>query len=263
MSIRIVSVALICVMMFLQCGESSIEAIIPEMVLIPAGDFMMGEDNGKNFEYTAHKVQLDSFYIGKYEVTQMEWKSVMGNNPSNFKSFVSLLGFLGYDDHPVESVSWNDVQEYLEKLSELTGNTYRLPTEAEWEYACRAGSTTEYCYGDDDSRLGDYAWYLDNSGKKTHPVGQKLPNDWGLYDMHGNVYEWCSDWYGRYYYQECYDQGTVTNPLGPNDGSSRFPRGGGWADYSSELRSTYRYGGHDPSSVNFNIGFRCVREMRK
>ena len=158
-----------------------------EMVLIPAGEFLMGspdsDDGAELNEKPQHRVQITKpFYLGKYPVTQEQWQAVMGDNPSHFKD----------PKNPVECVSWNDCQQFVGKLnkrsSDQTG-AFKLPTEAQWEYACRAGSTTRYCFGDDEGGLGDYAWHLNNSGGRTHPVGEKKPNAWGLYDMHGNVLE--------------------------------------------------------------------------
>jgi len=178
-----------------------------KLVLIPAGKFMMGEENNQ------HEVTLSKpFYVGMTQVTQAQYKAVMGTNPSNFKG----------ETNPVEMVSWNDAADFCKKLSEKTGQAVRLPTEAEWEYACRAGTTTAYSFGDADSALGDYAWYGANSGSKTHPVGQKKPNSWGLYDMNGNVWQWCADWYGDY------PKGGVTDPQGAASGTSRVLRGGCW-----------------------------------
>jgi len=186
-----------------------------EFVLIRPGTFTMGCEKGQaSDEKPAHEVTITKpFYIGKFEVTQEQWKAVMGENPSHFAG----------DKNPVERVSWPDCQTFLRKLAEkVPGQTFRLPTEAEWEYACRAGSVSEYCYGDDDRVLGDYAWYGGNSAGETHPVGQKKPNAWGLYDMHGNVWEWCSDWYGSYKAEEQKD------PAGPADAQGRVLRGGSW-----------------------------------
>jgi formylglycine-generating enzyme required for sulfatase activity len=154
-----------------------------DFVLIPAGKFMMGSDTGDNDEKPVHEVRISKpFYLGKYEVTQGQWQAVLGNNPSNFKGDANL---------PVGNVSWEDVQEFIRKLNAKEGGTkYRLPTEAEWEYAARAGTTTAYSYGNDVSQLKEYAWYAENAGGKTHPVGQKEPNAWGLHDKHGNVWEW-------------------------------------------------------------------------
>jgi formylglycine-generating enzyme required for sulfatase activity len=166
--------------------------------------------------------------MGVYEVTNAHWKRVMGGVPSEWN-----------DDRPVEEVSWDDANEFCRKLSALpeekfAGRVYRLPTEAEWEYACRAGTTTKWSFGDDESRLGDYAWFKGNSGSRTHAVGKKKPNAWGLFDTHGNVYEWCSDWYGDY------AGGAVTDPQGPSGGSFRVCRGGGWYDSPGNCRSAAR-----------------------
>jgi formylglycine-generating enzyme required for sulfatase activity len=160
----------------------------PEMVVIPAGSFMMGspsdpEATGNPSEKPQHGVQIKSFAMGKYEVTQGQWYAVMGNFPIGKKG--SML--------PVESVSWDDAQRFIAKLNKKTGWEYRLPSEAEWEYAARAQSTTEWSFGDEPYKLGNYAWYNENSRAKTHEVGQKLPNAFGLFDMHGNVWEWTQD----------------------------------------------------------------------
>ncbi len=163
--------------------------------------------------------------MGKYQVTQAQWKAVMGNNPSGFQS----------DDRPVDSVSWDDAKDFCKKLSEKTGKEYRLPTEEEWEYACQAGSTGDYCFGDDAQLLGEYAWYGENSGGETHPVGQKQPNAWGLYDMHGNVWEWCED--------------------GP--GAEKWLRGGSWGSVGGYCRSARRVNDL-PVFRDFINGFRVV-----
>jgi formylglycine-generating enzyme required for sulfatase activity len=182
--------------------------------------------------------------MGVHEVTQAQYEQVMGVNPSEFKGA----------NNPVETVTWDDAVEFCRRLSALpaekaAGNVYRLPTEAEWEYACRAGTTTMYSFGDDESDLCDYGWSRENSDGKTHPVGSKLPNAWGLYDMHGNVWEWCQDWLGDY------PRGSVTDPSGATSGSSRVYRGGSW-DYTAEIcRSAYR-NGNVPSYRYFNFGFR-------
>lgn len=220
-----------------------------EFVLIPAGSFMMGAD--KNFEDASdsetpkHKVTISKpFYLGKYEVTQAQWAAVMGGNPSQFKG----------RSNPVDSVSWDDVQVFIKRLNAKEGgNRYRLPAEAEWEYAARAGTESTYSFGDDADSLGQYAWYDGNSGEKTHPVGQKQPNAWGLYDMHGNVWEWVQDWYGENYYR----RSPGTDPKGPSTGSYRMARGGGWADSAGGCRSAFR-NGYTPDSRISSYGFRLA-----
>jgi formylglycine-generating enzyme required for sulfatase activity len=149
------------------------------MVILPAGSFMMGSDEDDT-EKPKHQVALKQFAISKYPVTQEQYQAVMGNNPSRFKD---------NPKNPVEQVNWHDAQAFCQKLNQKTLKKYRLPSEAEWEYACRAGTQTGYYFGDDEKQLGEYAWYQDNSGSKTHPIGQKKPNNWGLYDMSGNVWE--------------------------------------------------------------------------
>jgi formylglycine-generating enzyme required for sulfatase activity len=188
-----------------------------------------------------HKVQLTKgFYLGETTITQEQWGEVMGENPSNFKG----------RKLPVENVSWNDCQQYINKLNKDAPERYKfaLPTEAQWEYAARAGSTTAYCFGDAENKLGDYAWYSGNSGGETHEVGTKKPNVWGLYDMHGNVWEWCSDWYGDY-------NGDATDPTGASSGSYRVYRGGGWCDLAVDCRSAYRCG-NTPDYRIFILGVR-------
>ena len=214
-----------------------------EMVKIPAGKFMMGSDE-YDFEKPIHEVTVNAFKIGKYPVTQEQYQAVMGTNPSRFK---------GNPQNPVEYVSWSDAQAFCERLSELTGQKYRLPTEAEWEYACRAGTKTRFNFGNDDSQLGDYAWFKGNSDNETHPVGQKKPNPWGLYDMHGNVLEWCEDgWHENH--ENAPTDGTAWND---NHSQNNFMviRGGSWGSYPRYCRSAYR-NGIDDRYVNY--GFRVV-----
>ena len=220
-----------------------------EFMLIPAGFFMMGRDpafeEGDDDERPQHTVNISKpFYLGKYEVTQAQWVAVMGNNPSRFKG----------RNNPVEHVSWHDVQEFIRRLNAQEGRTqYRLPTEAEWEYAARAGATTAYFFGDDKHALSGYAWYGGNSGDRLHPVGQKQPNAWGLYDVYGNVREWVQDWFVATYYASS----PGTDPQGPSSGEYRVLRGGGWNDLAEHCRSADR---HDSTpDVRFvNIGFRLA-----
>ncbi len=194
-----------------------------KLKLIPAGTFMMGS-NEKDYEKPIHQVTITKpFYLGVYQVTQKEWQAVMGNNPSKFKG----------RNRPVEQVSWDDCQEFCRKLSQKEGVTYRLPTEAEWEYACRAGTKKRYYWGNDFN--GDYAWWHDNSGGQTHDVGTRKPNAWGLHDMIGNVWEWCNDWCEGDYYQYCVDNNIVDDPQGPDTGSYRVLRGGSWNNNPNNL----------------------------
>jgi len=183
--------------------------------LIPPGEFMMGSpesEHGRRDNETQHRVRITKpFYLSATEVTQSQYEDVMGKNPSHSKGA----------NKPVEKVNWNDAVEFCEKLSKREGEGFRLPTEAEWEYACRAGTPTAYSFGDDASKLGQYAWHRDNSGNTTHVVRLKLPNPWGLYDMHGNVYEWCQDWYEDYGNEK-----VVIDPTGPVSGGRRVLRGG-------------------------------------
>ncbi len=203
-----------------------------EMVLIPAGEFLMGspdsDKDAQGWEKPQHRVRITKpFYLGKYLVTQEQWGAVMGSNPSRIKG----------PKNPVEMVSWEDCQEFLKRLNaKVGGGKFQLPTEAQWEYACRAGSTMRYCFGDDEKQLGEYAWYDKNSGSKTHPVGEKKPNAWGLYDMHGNVWEWCQDWSDAGYYAKS----PTDDPTGPTGGSDRVFRGGSWNLPAWLCRSAYR-----------------------
>ena len=178
--------------------------------------------------------------MGKYEVTQQQWRAIMGNNPSYFKG----------DNRPVEKVSWNDAQQYINKLKGKTGKHYRLPTEAEWEYAARGGQKYTYAGSNDVDAV---AWYSANSGSKTHDVGQKRANGYGLYDMSGNVWEWCQDWYASDYYRNS----PCTNPSGPSSGSIRVNRGGSWFNYPRLVRSADRFY-NSPGYRNNYLGFRLV-----
>ncbi|MBS4027610.1 MAG: SUMF1/EgtB/PvdO family nonheme iron enzyme, partial [Ignavibacteriales bacterium] len=192
--------------------HNSERRVIEDMIFVEGGTFEMGSKDGESDEKPVHNVELDDFYISKYEVTQNEWQEVMGNNPSLF------LG----DYLPVEKVSWNDIQEFLQILNAKIGGNYRLPTEAEWEYAARGGNKySDYKYSGSNN-IDEVAWYDGNSGNKTHRVGIKKANGLGIYDMTGNVWEWCSDWYGENYYSES----SSSNPQGPSNGTYRVLRGG-------------------------------------
>jgi formylglycine-generating enzyme required for sulfatase activity len=196
-----------------------------EMVLIPGGRFKMGssEGNGCHVEWPEHEVTMDDFYIGKYPITQAQWEAVTGGNPSHFEGNKNL---------PVENVSWSEAKKFCAKLSRMTGREYRLPSEAEWEYACRAGTA-----GDHAGKLDEMAWYRENSGEKSHPVGEKQPNAYGVYDMHGNVWEWCEDVL-HMNYQGCPSDGEAWWSGG--DSGQRVKRGGCWADYETNCRSANR-----------------------
>lgn len=213
------------------------------------------DEAGRNTnEGPQHCVTISQpFYLGQYEVTQGEWQAVMGYNPSYFKGDKNL---------PVENVSWEEVKKFIENLNMKetgqTEGTYRLPTEAEWEYACRAGSPGKYCFGNDEEKLENYAWYgYKRIKEKTYPVDQKKPNNWWLCDMHGNVWEWCSDWYDNGYYTKSPDK----DPKGSDGGSVRVNRGGGWQNDAAGCRSAIR-GTRAPNEHDGTLGFRLVREVQ-
>jgi len=240
-----------------------------EMVLIPAGSFQMGNARGQEDEKPVHTVSLDAFLMDKYEVTQAEFDKYQLPNPSHFKG----------PTLPVEQVTWVQAAVYCNARSKAEGlspcynedtaacdfqaDGYRLPTEAEWEYACRAGTDSEYSFSSDSRKLGEYGWFADNSNKKTHPVGEKKPNPWGLYDMHGNVAEWCNDIYDKSYYSNS----PASNPHGPADGKQNVLRGGAWKSQDEALRSSYRLGENpgfsDACLARDAIGFRCVRKAQE
>jgi formylglycine-generating enzyme required for sulfatase activity len=237
-------------------GGSTRPAAPPNFVLVAAGRFTMGspptqQDRGGD-EGPQTVTLTHGFFMCQHPVTQGEYVAVMGGNPSQFT---------GDLNRPVEQVSWIDATNYCARLTAQersagrlpAGWAYRLPTEAEWEYAARAGTTTRFSYGDDPgyTQLGNYAWYVANSGNTTHPVGQKQPNPWGLYDMHGNVWEWCLDWYGTY------PGGSLTDPVGPGSGSYRVLRGGSWSNVGLYCRSASRFY-FTPGFRDIVIGFRAV-----
>ena len=237
-------------------GESSItffgnqtitvKGVSFDMVYVEGGSFDMGAtyeqvDNALDNEKPVHRVTLSGYYIGMYEVTQELWEAVMGSNPS----------YHAASQYPVESVSWNDCKEFVSRLSSLTGRTFRLPTEAEWEYAARGGNQSRHYKYSGSDNIGNVAWHAGNSGSSTHAVGTKSPNELGIYDMSGNVWEWCSDWYGDY------SAGAQTNPQGPSSGSRRVLRGGSCYNSARYCRVSSR-GNPIPEAFNSNYGLRLV-----
>jgi len=248
-----------------QAAYVSETPVVNEMVRISGGTFMMGSPENEwgrlSNEGPQRQVTLSSFYIGRFPVTQAEFQEIMGRNPSTFRG----------PNLPVEQVSWFDAVEFSNRRSiragltpayTISGNTvtwnreangYRLPTEAEWEFACRAGTQTPFNSGTSASEVG---WYAGNSRGRTHPVGQKQPNAWGLYDMHGNVLEWCWDWYGAY------PSESQTNPQGPNWGVGRVYRGGSWRFEANQTRSAFRFRNNPNLRLNF-IGFRLARNAEE
>ena len=235
----------ICFKVEVNSGKFTVNGVSFEMVRVEGGTFRMGataeqEDEAMDNEKPVHSVTLSSYYIGKTEVTQALWQAVMGSNPSNFKG----------SDLPVECVSWDDCQEFIQKLNSLTGRNFRLPTEAEWEFACRGGNNSRGYKYSGSNNLGSVAWYDDERGK-THPVATKAPNELGIYDMSGNVWEWCSDWF------EIYTANSQINPTGPQSGESRVIRGGSW-DYDAwRCRSSVR-DGDDPTDRSLILGLRLA-----
>ena len=235
-----------------------------QMVQIPGGKFTMGDKN--EVDAPPHEIVVAPFLTDRHLVTQEQFQKVMGTNPSRWKG----------EKNPVEQLRWSDAVKFCNKRSELEGlqpcydlktlqcnfdaNGYRLPTEAEWEYACRAGTTTAYFFGDNPAKLGDYAWFEKNSGGHPRPVGQKQRNPWGLYDVIGNVWEWCNDFYQVDYYK----QSPRENPRGPKEGQNKVLRGGAWRFSAENCRSGYRYNespGYSDVCFGYDIyGFRCVRK---
>ncbi|GAB4329459.1 MAG: SUMF1/EgtB/PvdO family nonheme iron enzyme [Flammeovirgaceae bacterium] len=232
--------------------KKSEEKIVPkekidffEMIYVQAGTFKMGNDAGEKMDKPAHEVELDEFWISKYEVTQKQWKEIMGENPSSFQ---------GCDQCPVENVNHDDIQQFIKKINEKTGYTYRLPTEAEWEYAARGANLSKGFKFSGSNNINEVGWYWETAGQKTHPVGQKKPNEIGIYDMTGNVAEWCSDWYDDNYYA----QSPKKNPKGLETGVLRAVRGGSW-EMDSKRSIVWHRNNNIPISRNEAIGFRLVR----
>lgn len=223
-----------------------------EFVFVKGGCFQMGDTfgNGGSDDKPVHEVCVTDFSLGKYEVTQGQWLKVMGSNPSAFKDCGS--------DCPVENVSWNMVQEFIKKLNGKSGTQYRLPTEAEWEYAARSGGKKEKWAGmSDEGNLKEFVWLNNNSAGITHPVGQKKSNGLGIYDMSGNVYEWCQDWYHETYY----GKSPKDNPQGSDSGTNRVLRGGSWAD-SEYSQRTYARGRDEMDGRSDNNGFRLLLPVK-
>lgn len=265
--------SVLCLLVFFGCRQAEDTANTPEvvktktgieMVAIPAGWFVMGDDNGAPDERPAHKIWIRSFWMDRYEVMQEQFRIYQFPDPSRFKN----------PKNPLHRINWTDAALYCNDRSRAEGfepcydedtwqcnfnaSGYRLPTEAEWEYACRAGTRTRYSFGNDVRRLTQYAWFAKNSSGKIHPIGQKRPNPWGLYDMHGNVAEWCNDFYLKDYYKQSPDR----YPKGPAEGRERIVRGGAWNLSADSCRSSYRAGDpsiNDTCLANDAIGFRCVR----
>ena len=216
-----------------------------DMILVEGGTFTMGatseQQDSFDDEKPTHQVNLSNFYIGKYEVTQSLWKAVMGTNPSKWQG----------ENLPVEQVSWNDCQKFIKKLNSMTGKNFRLPTEAEWEYAARGGNRSRGYQYSGSNNLEDVAWYASNSAYMPHDVGTKAPNELGIYDMSGNVFEWCHDWYGKYY------RSTQINPTGQSSGSLRVYRGGSSYYTASNCRMAKRLS-NIPDYRIYSLGFRLA-----
>lgn len=227
-------------------NEAIIQRLVKNMVYVEGGTFTMGAtseqgSDAESDEKPIHQVTLSSFSIGKYEVTQEEWEAVMGNNPSSFKGA----------KRPVEHVSWSDCHQFIRKLRTLTGKNFRMPTEAEWEYAARGGNKSRGYKYSGSNILDDVGWYDSNSSSSTHDVGQLDPNELGLYDMSGNVWEWCADWYGSY------DSNSQSNPGGPSSGSNRVRRGGSWYCHAGCCRVSYR-NYYSPGRAYRDLGLRLA-----
>ena len=238
-----------------QTETITVNGVSFKMVAVQGGTFTMGctSEQGSDCysnEKPAHRVTVSDFSIGETEVTQALWKAVMGSEPTAYGGWTSEYG--RGDNYPAHMVSYDDiVNEFIPKLNRLTGKTFRLPTEAEWEYAARGGNKSKGYKYSGSNTPGSVAWYKDNSGSKTHPVKTKAANELGLYDMSGNMWEWCSDWYGDY------SSGSQTNPVGASSGSYRVLRGGGWRSSARYCRVSDRYY-NNPDSRTYNYGFRLV-----
>ncbi len=240
--------------------EFSFKSAAFDLVFVEGGIYDMGDEHGDLWSACSpvHPVRVSDFFIGKYPVTQALWKAVMDNeNPSFFKG----------DDRPVEQVSWDDTRGFIQKLNEKTsdsrpaGYIYRLPTEAQWEYAARGGKLRQGYKYSGSNKLKEVGWFDDNSHGETKPVGLKCPNELGLYDMSGNVYEWCQDWHDSSYYEKCKEQGLVENPEGPKSGSDRVIRGGGWDSGAQGCRAASRFD-YGPDIRGDDVGFRLALSLQ-
>ncbi len=237
--------------------ESVIEPIAANMVEVPPGSFLMGSNEGEDDERPIHNVLIEGFKLCMFTVTQKEWFDVMETRPWEDLKYVCID-----EQCPAVNISWYDVRAFIEVLNRSSPMTFRLPTEAEWEYACRAGASSAFAHGALRFNLPRYAWYYDNAFKKgemyAHKVGTRRPNKWGLFDMQGNVYEWCNDWFRRNYY----NKSSINNPLGPIYGQYKVVRGGDWArtDYFLRIASRRHYSPHHRDSY---LGFRLVLETDK
>ena len=235
------------------------------IVLLPEGWFDMGSDSGSADEQPVHRVWIDSLHMDIHEVTQQQYELLMTENPAHFKGprlpveNVDRAGAIAFCNARSQAEGLEPCYDEDTLLCDFEAGGYRLPTEAEWEYACRAGSQGAYAFGDDVTALDEHAWYANNADEATHPVAQKDPNRWGLHDMHGNVAEWCNDPYSPRYYETSPER----NPRGPEDGTDFVIRGGAWSSPAGECRSAYRLGDdpgfQDPCFRGEHIGFRCVR----
>lgn len=225
-------------------SKDLLDSIQNNMVWVTGGRFIMGSDAGEADERPAYKVTVDGYAISKYPVTQRQWAAIMGTNPSEF---------VGCDQCPIDKVTWNDAQKFIETLNALTGKKYSLPTEAEWEYAAKGGTNWQAFRYSGSDNIEEVAWYAGNGGRRPHPVGEKQPNTLGLYDMSGNVWEWCLDWYNKNYYEQNEDN----NPMGPESGSGRVRRGGSWFTQAGTCKVTTRNSVKQDYSDDIG-GFRLV-----
>jgi len=234
-----------------------VKKIDEDMVIIPSGSFLMGSNDGEDDERPIHNVLVDGFYLGKYEITQQQWVDIMRTRPWKNLEYVREG-----DNYPAVNITWYDARHFIRKLNHISGEHFRLPTEAEWEYACRAETTTKFSNNALKETLSQYAWYYGNAFIKdemyAHEVGTRKPNKWEVYDMMGNVYEWCSDWYRRNYY----NKSPVYNPAGAMYGKCKAVRGGDWARTDYFLRvASRRY--YSPHYKDINVGFRLAKSIEK